>query len=430
MRHPSSRPLPFGGLSAAAGRRALPPRLGFLAALFAAALFAAPAIGAQDFSGSLLTRLGWHWSASDLAPETQVLEAGVEGKMGGEENPSGQYRARLRLDYNPVGATTAAALGEAWIKLYEGPFDLSFGNQLVAWSVSDAFSPSDVVNPLDLNLPVDPEKIPVPLARAVFSAGAFSLDALAQPFWVAGELPGSPWVQAYPAGVPVTPHSPSFAWENVAYGAHAKASFELLDGLDLGATFYRGYRSTPRPVIHLDQSYQLVGVDLVYDRQTVLGADLVLAPGGGLLLKAEWVYTSLNDSSLLEPVADKAAVEGVSGLEYRLGPVQLIGEHVLDWARNSGGDELRQSAVLILSSDLGTRLSAKLAAVYDFSGSGAGMVTPQLSYTLADGLSLGAKAYVFFGDAGASYRALGVTEPSYGSWKDNGLGRISLSYAF
>ncbi len=377
-----------------------------------------PALEAQVFSGSLESRLGWYWGSGDLLPQTQLLGGRLDGKVGDQDQPAAQYSGRLEVAFDPATATTSVALGEAWVKLFAGPFDLSFGNQVVAWSNTDAFWPIDVVNPVDLSLPVDPIRMPVPLGRLVYNGGFLTVDLVAQPYWVAPKLPAAPWAEASP--LPATFETVDPTWENAAYGGHVKASLGLLQGLDIGLTAYRGRAYTPSSTPNFTGMVP-TSVTLAYDRLTFVGADLVLAPGAGLLLKTEWGYRTLRDSSLLEPEAGAASLEGVSGFEYNLAGVQLIGEYVLDWAKGAaaGGDSLAHSAVGIGSVDIGSRLSLKAAAVHEFKGN-SGMVAPQLSYTLADGLKLDCALYFFYGGA----------DTTYGAWKDNSLGRISLKYSF
>jgi hypothetical protein len=379
------------------------------------------ALGAQSFGGSLETRLGWYWAAPDLLPLSQVFEGKAEGKVGDPDLPAAQYSATIKAAYDPTTAATSLELGEAWIKLFAGPLDISLGNQVVAWSVSDAFTPSDVANPLDLSLPVDREKMPMPMGRLVYNGSSFTVDLVAQPYWVAAVLPGEKWQPANPlSALPVTNNVPEFAWDDVAYGGHLKASLGLLQGLDLGLTFYRARLSTPRASVVLDGTYTPIGIDLDYDRFTLVGTDAVLAPGGGLLLKTEWGYTTLRDSSLLKPEAGAASLEGVSGFEYNIGGVQLIGEYVLDWAKGSAtaADTIDHSLVLIGSTDLGSRANLKVAGIYKSDGSGT--LAPQCSYTLADGLQLKGETFIFFG----------TSDSTYGAWKDNSFGRLSLKYSF
>jgi len=273
---------------------------------------------------------------------------------------------------------------------------------------------------------VDPVRMPVPLARVAWNGGPVSLDLVAQPWWVAAAMPAARWLPTNPLAAPgftltYVDDRPALDWENVAYGGHLKASLDLLQGLDLGATFYRGRLSTPRAVATITGMSSAV-IALEYDTATVAGADLVLAPGAGILLKTEWAYTTLRDTDFLEPEAAAASLEGVSGVEYSIGSFRVIGEYVYDWTKGdtAAGDITRHTAVLIVSGDIGSRLSLRVAGIYDFTDDGSGMVTPQVTYTLADGLSLSCVSFFFMGDS----------TTRYGAWKDNAVGRIALKYSF
>jgi len=377
------------------------------------------ALAAQSFSGSIEPRLGWYWGSQPI-PFTQDVTVGIDGKIGDKDMPTAQYSAKLDLSYDPSTATTAVDLGETWVKLFVGPFDISAGNQVLSWGSTDAFTPSDIVNPQDLSIPVDPVKKPVPLGRIVYNGDRLTVDLVAEPFWVAPTLPGSRWTPAYP----VTPalDSVSLSWDNVSYGGHAKLSLDLLEGLDIGLTAYRGRSYTPTATLTFPNSTPTITLD--YDRLTLLGADAVLVPGGGLLLKTDWGYRTLRDSSLLEPQAGAASLQGVSGFEYRIGQLQLIGEYVFDWAKGSAaaGDTFGHILVGIASMDLGSRTSLKVAAIHDIKASG-GMVAPQMSYTLADGLQLNCEMFFFYGttDGGSML---------WNTWNDDSLGRVSLKYSF
>lgn len=373
---------------------------------------------AQDFGGSLETRLGWYWGSPDLISLPSSFVAKLGGKIGDPEAPAAQYAARLRVDYDPATAAASLDLGEAWIKVFAGPFDLSLGKQVVAWGSTDVFTPSDVANPKDLGLPVDPVKIPVPLARLVYNGNSFSVDLVAQPFWVASINPGSRWVTV-PA-LPVTPPAAvETTWENMGYGGRIQASLGLLQGLDLGLTAYHGLSSTTTATLTYTGPFP-TGITLSYDPFTLLAFDATFALGGSFIVRTEWGYKTLNDTNPLEPAAGAASLQGVSGLEFRLGQVQLIGEYVLDWAKDpkGAGDSLDHTVVGIVSWEGGGRLSLKAAGIYKFDGGGT--IVPQLSYTLADGLKL---------DCGLCF-FLGSSASTYGAWKDNSLGKLSLSYAF
>ena len=386
------------------------PAIGFL--------FAALGLGAQDFSGSIEARLGWYWNSTEILPLTQVFSGGLEGKVGSQDFPAAQYSATLDVSYDPATNSAALDLGETWIKFFAGPFDISAGNQVLAWGSTDVFTPSDVVNPLDLTLPVDPIKKPVPLGRIVYNGDNLSLDLVVEPFWIAPSLPASPWAAA-PALSP-TINAVGFSWDNVAYGGHAKLSLDFLQGLDLGITAYRGRSYTPTATVNFSGSTP-ASISLDYDRLSFFGAEAVLATGGDLLLKADWGYRTLRDTSIFAPEAGAASAEGVSGFEYRIGQLQLIGEYVLDWAKGSAaaGDSLGHSIVGIATMDLGSRVNLKVAATHEFTG-GSGLVAPEVSLVLADGLKVECDMFFFYGGSATTY----------GAWKDNSLGRLTIKQSF
>ncbi len=375
----------------------------------------------QDFNGSLTTSLGWYWASTELIGLPQSFVGKLGGTIGDPEAPAAQYAARLKVDYDPATAASSLELGEAWIKLFAGPFDLSLGNQVVAWGSTDVFTPSDVANPKDLSLPVDPVKIPVPLARLVYNGSSFSIDLVAQPFWVAAGLPAARWLPENPLSfiTPTGPDAVGMTWANMGYGGRMQASLGVLQGLDLGITAYHGRSSTMTTTVTYVGPVP-TAVTLSYDPFTLLALDATLAPGGSLILRTEWGYKTLRDTSLLEPVAAAASLQGVTGLEFRLGQVQLIGEYVLDWAKDpqGAGDTSDHSLVAIVSWEGGGRASLKAAGIYKFDGGGT--IVPQFSYTLADGLKLELGLYCFFG----------ASDSTYGAWKDNSLGKLSLSYSF
>lgn len=391
------------------------------------ALALSQGLGAVEVSGSIQTGIGMYWNSTDIvAPQYQTLEGKVSGKVGSEDAPTAQYLGSVDFKYDPAAATTRLELGETWIKLFAGPFDLSFGNEIVSWSVSDAVWPSDVVNPYDLSLPVDPEKVASPMARAEVSVGPLSLDVVAQPFWVGSTLPGARWLPADESALASLAHNssadetPAFSWENTGLGGHAKLSLDFLQGLDFGLTCHRGYSPTPTGIALAYSGYYPTGYHYVYDRSTYLGADLSLSPGAGFLLKTEWGYTNLDDNDVFAPVAGKTSLEGVGGVEYTVGTIQLEAEYVFDWAKGSPDDTYRHRAVGILTWSVDDRADLKLAGIYDFSDSGSFVASAQGSYRLADGLSLTGAVYAFFG----------ADDTSYGSYADNSQGRVGLKYSF
>ena len=395
-----------------------------MAALAASVVLGALALPAQDFTGSVEARMGWYWKSDALEPLTQILCGSVDGTIGPSDAPRAQYRVQGELDYDPSSNAGPVELDEAWIKAFVGPLDISLGNQVAAWSISDVVYPSDVANPWDESNPIDLKRMPVPMGRVVLNGSSFSLDLVGIPYWIGSLMPEAPWTPASMSALAALSHDsskdqkPAFSWDAAGYGAHAKASLDLLQGLDLGATFYRGISYAPTGVDLVYSEPYPSGYYYVYDRETVIGADLTLVPGGGLLLKTEWDYTTLDNTDILDPGAGEASAEGVSGFEYTFGAAQLEGEYVLDWAKKSPGDSVGKQLIGVLTWNPSDRFDLKIAGSYDFDGSG--FVSPELGCTIADGIRAECDLYFFFGAASTEY----------GAYSGNSLGRISLKCSF
>ena len=131
---------------------------------------------AQTFSGSIESGAGWWLQSNDLYAPLQTFNGQIEGKVGPADSPAAQYRIQLRTTYDPSQRSTAVTIRESWMKAFLGPFDLSLGNQIVAWGATDFFTPVDVANPEDYTLPVSFEKIPVNMARLVLGVAPAEPD--------------------------------------------------------------------------------------------------------------------------------------------------------------------------------------------------------------------------------------------------------------
>jgi len=396
-----------------------------------------PCIFAQTFSGSLKSDLGSYFNSRDILSFSQDVpqefEGKVEGRVGNPDAPDAQYSATLRVSFDPTTAATTVSLREAWLKVFLGPVDLSIGNQIVAWGSTDIFTPVDVVNAQDLTLPLGPEKIPQFMGRAILNSNGFSIDLVFVPFWNGDTLPGPRW---FGAGLPLPPgvslsivnSPPAATWDNVQFGGRFQASLDWLQGVDVGVTYYRGFNTLPA------NSFSFGGADsqtitllptgtpgqfiAVYDRYNLVGVDGDVALGSGLLLRTEFGYKTFNDTNFLNPGAGLSAAEWVAAGEYTFLGIKTIGEFVLDWTKGTPDDTYTKTLVLIASTDIDSRSSLKAVGGWNLDGSG--FVAPQFSYTIADGLQAELKVYFF----------LGGTSTTFGQFRDNNYGEVSVKYAF
>ncbi|MGA2642146.1 MAG: DUF1302 family protein [Spirochaetia bacterium] len=408
-----------------------------LSAAAMALCLACPSIFAQTFSGSLKSDLGSYFKSRDILPFSQdfpqQVEGKVEGKVGNPDAPDAQYSATLRVSFDPTTAATTVSLREAWLKAFLGPVDLSVGNQIVAWGSTDIFTPVDVVNALDLTLPLSPEKIPEFMGRAILNSQGFSVDLVFVPFWNGDTLPGPRW---FGSGFPLPPgvslsivnSPPAPTWDNVQFGGRFQASLDWLQGVDVGLTYYRGFNTLPANAFSFgsvnSQTVTLLPTAtpgqfiVVYDRYNLVGVDGDVALGSGLLFRTELGYKTFNDTNLFSPDAGSAAAEWVAAGEYTFLGIKTIGEFVLDWIKGTPDDTYLRTFVLIASTDLDSRSSLKALGGWNLDGSS--FVSPQFSYSIADGLQAELKVYFFLGD----------TSTTFGQFNGNNYGEVSVKYAF
>jgi len=404
---------------------------------------ACPSIFAQTFSASLKSDLGSYFNSRDILSFSQdfpqEVEGKVEGKVGNPDAPDAQYSATLRVYFDPTTAATTPfaatilSLREAWLKAFLGPVDLSIGNQIVAWGSTDIFTPVDVVNALDYTLPFSPEKTPEFMGRAILNGQGFSVDLVFVPFWNGDILPGPRWYGSgfsLPPGVSLSllnsPPAPS--WDNVQFGGRFQASLDWFQGVDVGLTYYRGVNTLPANAFSFgsvnSQTVTLTPTATpgqfiaVYDRYNLVGVDGDVALGSGLLLRTELGYKTFSDTNLFNPDAGLGAAEWVAAGEYTFFGIKTIGEFALDWMKGAPDDTYLKTFILIVSTDLDSRSSLKGVGGWNLDGSG--FVSPQFSYTIADGLKAELTVYFF----------LGGSSTMFGQFNENNYGEVSLTYAF
>jgi len=86
-------------------------------------------------------------------------------------------------------------MGEVWVAgydLFAEGLDLKVGSQLVRWGTGDGYSPSDRVNPVDLEDPFFfDRRLPVPAAHLSYRFSEFGLSATWLPFFTPGLMANS-----------------------------------------------------------------------------------------------------------------------------------------------------------------------------------------------------------------------------------------------
>jgi len=405
----------------------------FLPFALAALLVAVPAFGV-NLGGSLKFSLGGFYNSSNILDLPQQFEGKIEGVVGDPAFPDARYQVKVRARTKPFADGSLFQLREAWVKAFLGPIDLSFGNQVVTWGITDMFSPEDLLNASDYTIPFDAEKLPTPLLRATARGSRWSLDLIGLPFWTMPTLPDSRWMKPQispPSGVAIVrtnivTNAPAAAWSNIQFGARFKASADVFQGIDLGVQYFQGFRSIPLQSFSMRPSgfpgSLIADVGLSFPRYQMIGADLTVAFKEGPVFRAEGGYKTYDGTAWFADATNTGAVQAVAALEYTFLGVRAILEYVYEWG-NWGGlmsasGASSHTGLLILSRDFGSRLSAKVAGGYRSDSSF--FLVPQLQVTLADGLSAQFRTYLFFGEDGTIY----------GQFRENKYGEMNIQFSF
>jgi hypothetical protein len=399
-----------------------------------ASLVAGSPVSGLNLGGSLKLSLGGFYNSSNILDLPQQFEGKLEGTVGDPAFPDARYQVKVRARTKPFADGSLFQLREAWVKAFLGPIDLSFGNQIVTWGTTDLFSPEDLLNASDYTLPFDAEKIPALLLRATARGRSWSLDLVGLPFWTMPTLPDARWLKpalSPPMGVAIVrtnlvTNAPAAAWSNVQFGARFKASVDVFQGIDLGVEYFQGFRSIPVQTFSMRPAgtpgAMIAEMDLSFPRYQMIGADLTVVLKEGLVFRAEGGYKTYDGAAWFADATNTGAVQAVAALEYPFFGIRAILEYVLEWGNWGGlmatGGATSHTGLLILSRDFGSRLSAKVAGGYRSDSSF--FFVPQVQITLADGLAVQFRTYLFFGEDGTTY----------GQFRDNKYGEMNMQFSF
>ena len=385
-----------------------------------------------DFGGSAMAEFGVAVDGS-LPVAAAELELRVDGEVGSGFFPDATFTASLLGGYDAATGAASVRLGDAFGTLYLGDVDLSVGQQKVFWGSTDAVNPVDVLNPRDMSLPLDSEKIAVPMLRAVVHLDdVLRLEAVAVPAFTPSTPPPEAWRTAPttpqpPPGVTIVERRapderrPEAALENVTFGARATARF---DGFDASVNYVRGFRHLPTletTLVPTDTPGAFaVQPVLRYDRVHVVGTDFS-GTLGPVVVRGEAAYTFTEDPNGHDPAIGNPSLQAVLGAEYAIpsGPRTVV-QAIYDWRKGEAGGEDEQAlkTMTALSYQADARTQLELAWMQSFDGSGA--VVPRATYTFAEGVTGEASAYVFYGASGTEF----------GGWKDNAQLRLGVAYGF
>jgi hypothetical protein len=258
------------------------------------------------------------------ADHRRWLRLVVAGRMGFDGKIGNPDRGNPWLDLAEVYQDKDLYLGldEAYLEASFRSVELRVGKQKVSWGRLDELQPTDNLNPEDLTevlfRPELERKIGVPGARLTWYAGAWTTDAVWNPFYTALRLPhdqdrwfppllqfpdhattplGTVPVEAHYPDVEAPPHTLASSDAAIRVGrqvGNAAITASLFHGWDKTATFAAGGTATVVPTGDPAQpAAPSIDIDIrpTLHRVTVVGADLAV-PVLLLALRAEaaWIH--------------------------------------------------------------------------------------------------------------------------------------------
>jgi hypothetical protein len=409
------------------------------AALLVAVLALAPTAFAQlrtVWSGRLEARLGLESTGAWTAAGAEARLA-LDGEVGSEFFPTAAFRAELRAEADAAGEAAELRLDEAWGRLFLGDTELTIGNQRLFWGSTDGVNPVDRLNPRDMTVPPDAEKLPVPMAHLrAWLDGDVNVEVALIPVFVPSTPAGEDWrdepALTPPPGAtvtevrPVREEVPEAALENLQAGLRVQWRPA---GFDLAASYQYLFRDVPTRSAEIVPTGTPGEVALQpvarYDRLHVVGVDGSVALGD-VVLRGEAAYLFTDDPDGTDPAVGNPSFQIVVGAETPIpdGP-RLVAQAILDGetsdASPSGGAgdiELGVRTMLVATYAVDARTDLEAAWVHDFDGSG--MLRPGVSYTFADGVTGTLEGIV----------AYGPDDTRFGEWRARSGATASLRMDF
>lgn len=384
-----------------------------------------------DLGGSVEAHFGVAIDGT-LPIAAALLDLTVQGEIGAGLFPDASFTATIEAGYDASSGDMWVGLDEAFGVLYLGDVDVSVGQRRLSWGSTDGVNPVDVLNPRDLSFPPGADKIAVPMLHAsYYPSREVRLEAAVVPVFTPSELPGERW---RPSQTPPTPPGvsivgmlppevqlPAAELGNVQFGVRVTG---LLAGGDVSATYFHGFRSEPTSHATLEPTATpgafLVKPVVRYDRIDLVGLDFSVAVGE-VVLRGEAAYVFTGDPAGTDPTIGNQSLQVVLGGDYLIpGGPRAIVQGIFDYRAPDAGKQAVTAfkTMTALSYQATTRTQLDFAWLQSLDGSGA--LFPTASYTLADGVTGVASAYVFYGATGTEF----------GGWRENAQLRLGLEYAF
>lgn len=408
----------------------------FLLTTLFAVLATAQAQVRTELGGHVEATLGAETTGDLVAADADAMLA-LDGEVGSELFPTADFRTELHAESDGVSGEADIRLGEAWGRVFLDDVEITLGNQRRFWGSTDGVNPVDRLNPRDRSVPVDDDKLAVPMVDVrAYLPHDLSLEAVVIPVFVPSTQPGEAWREdpefTPPSGVQVTEilplreERPDTELGNVQFGVRGQWR---PSGFDVAMSYLHVYRDVPTRSVEVEPTGEPGEVALRpvarYDRIDLIGVDGSFALGD-VVLRGEAAYLFTGDPDGRDPAIGNHSFQVVAGAESSLGGgARLVVQAILDGERDDarpGGDrgdfDLDVRAMTRLSYAVDARTDLEAVWVQDADGSG--LLRPGASYTFADGVSGTLDAVVFYGD----------DDTRFGDWRERSRLTASLRVDF
>ncbi len=355
---------------------------------------------------------------SKLATQAAFGEAAL--KLRVNKGSYGEAFAEIRFGsgYAFEEKFTEISIREAYVKLYAGKFDFSFGKQIVVWGRADGYNPTNMLalqNTIARSANEDDKRFGNWMFTSAFKTGIYKFEAIWVPVYESWLLPFGLIEQKL--GVPFGDVAyPDFRIEKSSIALRANINASKIDG---SISYFAGY--SPKPGVNGSLTATGPLFNPTAYHINMLGADFQTTVGK-YGLRGEFAYTITTEDKSI-PYVPNNDLQYVVGVDRSWGNftalLQYSGRYVVDFEElqaptdsalmfdfelekrnrifNGQKNELTHSVVGRLSQKLlHETLEASILGTYNFSTEEM-MLRPKVTYSITDAMELAAGMEFFDG---------------------------------
>lgn len=270
--------------------------------------------------------------------ETRSRYAEASLKLSARKGSSGNAYAELRFrkGYEFGSGIEEVDLREAYIKVYPGRFDLSLGQQIVAWGRADGFNPTDNISPRNILVRSpneDDRRLSSFLLRTYYNVSDLRFEGIWIPTYEPSTMPFE-IIDLAPGVTFINPDLPDENLKNCGFALKLNLEKSALDG---SLSYFNGFNTQPGLDIHRI-SGDSSGITPEAYRMHVMGSDFATTVPGDYGFRGEFAYRRPygdyeNTLHVINPdIQYTVGIDRQIGLEGSF-ILQYMGRYVLDFEK-------------------------------------------------------------------------------------------------